>query len=160
MIASGDVIPSVPIKLVTANGVEDKDADDVLSAGRVVMFTLPGAFTPTCSNDHLPDYIRLADAIRAKGVSRIVCGTVNDHFVVSAWAEASGALGKLDFVADGNAALAIALGLERDMSANGMGIRYIRAAIVINNGRVEAVYAEQSPGEVSRSGAPAILAAL
>ena len=129
-------------------------------SGRVVFFTVPGAFTPTCHTNHLPGYIELADAIKAKGVDRIVCGTVNDHHVVKAWAEATGAVGKVDFIADGNAALCKAMGLDRDMLAGGMGIRFIRAAIIINNGRVEAVYAEKAPGEVTSSGAPAVLAAL
>ncbi|MBU1174659.1 MAG: peroxiredoxin [Alphaproteobacteria bacterium] len=160
MIAPGDDIPSVPVKLVDAAGSADADARDVLSADRVVFFTVPGAFTPTCHTNHLPGYIELADQIRARGVSRIVCGTVNDHHVVKAWAKASGALDAVVFIADGNAALCRALGLDKDMSASGMGTRYIRAAIVIDRGKVEAVYAEQAPGEVTTSGAHAVLASL
>lgn len=160
MIAPGDHIPSVSIKLVDAAGATEADSRDILSSGRVVFFTVPGAFTPTCSTNHLPGYIALADAIRDKGIKRIICGTVNDHHVVKAWAEATDALGKVDFIADGNASLCKALGLERDMSASGMGIRYIRAAILINNGQIEAVYAEKAPGEVTSSGAPAVLAVL
>ena len=160
MIAAGEVIPSVSIKLVEESGSSDVDSRELLSDGRIVFFTVPGAFTPTCHNNHLPGYVELADAIRAKGVSRILCATVNDHHVTRAWAKASEAFGKVDFVADGNAELCKAMGLDRDMSAGGMGTRYIRAAIVIDNGKIEAVYAEAAPGEVTSSGAPAVLAAL
>ena len=85
---------------------------------------------------------------------------MNDHHVTRAWAKASGAFGKVDFLADGNAELCRAMGLDRDMSAGGMGTRYIRAAIVVDNGKIEAVYAETAPGEVTSSGAPAVLATL
>ena len=160
MIAKGEDIPSVSIKLVEETGSKDVDASALLSEGRIVLFTVPGAFTPTCHNNHLPGYVELADAIKAKGVSRILCATVNDHHVTRAWAKASGAFGKVDFVADGNADLCKAMGLDRDMSAGGMGTRYIRAAIVVDKGKIEAVYAETAPGEVTSSGAPAVLAAL
>ncbi len=160
MIAIGDTIPSVSVKFITSSGAVDADARDVLSEGRVVFFTLPGAFTPTCHNNHLPGYVELAAAFREKGIARVVCGTANDHHVVKAWALATEAVGKIDFIADGNAALCQAMGLDRDMIANGMGIRFIRAAIIINNGVVEAVYAEKAPGEVTSSAAPAVLAAL
>lgn len=160
MIAPGDTIPSVPVKFITDSGAVDADARDVLREGRVVFFTVPGAFTPTCHNNHLPGYVETATAFADKGISRVVCGTVNDHHVVKAWAVATEAVGKIDFIADGNAALCRALGLDRDMIAKGMGIRFIRAAIVINDGVVEAVYTEKAPGEVTSSGATAVLAAL
>ena len=160
MIAKGDRIPSVPVKVVTKAGATDAESSEILSTGKVVFFTVPGAFTPTCHTNHLPGYVELADALKDKGVTRIVCGTVNDHHVTKAWALDTGALGKVDFIADGNALLCKTLGLERDMSAGGMGIRYIRAAIVINDGIVEAVHLENAPGEVTSSGAPAVLAAL
>ena len=160
MIAAGDTIPSVSIKLVEEAGSSDVDARALLSEGRIIFFTVPGAFTPTCHNNHLPGYVELAEAFKAKGVSRILCATVNDHHVTRAWAKDSNAFGKVDFVADGNAELCKAMGLDRDMSAGGMGVRYIRAAIVIDNGKIEAVYAEAAPGEVTSSGAPAVLAAL
>lgn len=160
MIQPGAIVPSVPIKLVDASGSTNADSRVVLSSGKVVFFTLPGAFTPTCHVNHLPGFVELAEQIKAKGVDRIICGTVNDHHVVKVWGEVTGALGKIDFIADGNAELAKALGLAKDMSASGMGFRFIRAAIVVNNGTVEAVYTEDAPGLVTSSGAPAILAAL
>lgn len=160
MIAKGDDIPSIPVKLIDATGAADADSRAVLGSGRVVFFTVPGAFTPTCHSNHLPGYIELSEAFRMRGVDRIVCGAVNDHHVVKAWALASEALGKVDFIADGNAALCRALGLERDMTGSGMGVRYIRAAIVINNGTVEAVHVEKASGQVTSSGAPSVLATL
>ncbi len=160
MIQPGAAMPSVPVKLITAKGVEDTDAASAFAQGKSVLFTVPGAFTPTCHNNHLPGFVELADEIKAHGVSRIVCATVNDHHVTKAWADASGALGKIDFLADGNAALAKSLGLDKDMSGGGMGTRFIRAAILIDNGKVEDVYAEDAPGQVTSSGATAILAVL
>lgn len=159
MIAAGEAIPSVPVKLVEATGISDTTSDAVLGTGRVVFFTVPGAFTPTCHVNHLPGFIENADKIRALGVSRIVCGATNDHHVLKAWAEASGALGKIDFLADGNAAFASALGVQKDLTAAGMGLRFSRTAMIINNGVVEAVFVEEGPG-VNASGAPAILSAL
>ena len=106
MIKAGDTIPSVPVKLVDANGVTDTTSTAVLGTGRVVFFAVPGAFTPTCHVNHLPGFIANADKLHAAGVDRIVCAAANDHHVVKAWAEATGALGKIDFIADGNAALA------------------------------------------------------
>lgn len=160
MIEPGSPMPSVKVKCVDKLGTSDVDTADLVAKGRTVMFSLPGAFTPTCHNDHLPGYIELADKIRAAGADRIICATVNDHHVVTAWAKATEALGKLEFIADGNADLAKALGLEKDMSGGGMGVRFIRAAIVVHNGEIKAVFAEDRPGQVTSSGAPAVLEAL
>ena len=157
MIKNGDALPSVPVKLVGAEGSTDVTSDAVLGTGTVVLFTVPGAFTPTCHVNHLPGFVANESKLRALGVDRIVCASVNDHHVIKAWAEASGALGKIDFLADGNGALAHAMGLSKDFS--GMGKRFIRAAMVIRNGVVEIIAPEEGPG-VNASGAPAILMAL
>lgn len=159
MIKAGERIPSVPIKLVDAGGMSDATSDVVLGEGLVVFFALPGAFTPTCHASHLPGFVSNYDKFREAGVSRIVCGTVNDGFVTKAWGEQTGALGKVDFIADGNADLARALGLDKDLSAGQMGVRFMRSALLIRDGVVEAVYVEDKPG-VSVSGAPALLMAL
>src|SRR4051794_34800266 len=127
-IKAGDRIPSVDIKLIDAAGVSDTTSDRALGTGRVVFFTVPGAFTPTCHTNHLPGFIANAAKLKAAGVSRIVCGSVNDHHVMKAWAIASDALGSIEFLADGNGLLAKALGLEDDKSASGMGLRLARAA--------------------------------
>jgi len=159
MIKAGDTIPSVPVKLVDANGVTDTTSTAVIGTGRVVFFAVPGAFTPTCHVNHLPGFIANADKLHAAGVDRIVCAAANDHHVVKAWAEATGALGKIDFIADGNAALAKALGLDKDFSGAGMGTRFTRSAMLITDGVVDAVFVEDAPG-VTATGAPAILMAL
>ena len=159
-IRAGDRIPSVAVKLIDAAGIADTTSDEVLGAGRVVFFTVPGAFTPTCHTNHLPGFIANASKLRAAGVSRIVCGSVNDHHVMKAWAATSDAVGAIDFLADGNALLAKALGLDSDRSAAGMGVRYVRSALLINDGVVEEVFVEDKAGEVTGSGAPAILMAL
>lgn len=159
-IEPGQPIPSVPVKHITENGVSDATSTDILGSGTVVFFTVPGAFTPTCHLNHLPGYLAAAERLEAAGVDKIVCGTVNDHHVVKAWAEASGALGTLEFIADGLGQLAEKLGLERDLTAGGLGMRFTRSSLLIRNGIVEAVNVEGAPGEVTSSGAPAMLEAL
>lgn len=159
MIERGSPIPSVRIKLVNAEGATDTTSDAVLGKGLVVLFAVPGAFTPICHVNHLPGFIANEAKLRAAGVERIVCVSVNDHHVMKAWTEASGALGKIDFIADGNAELAEALGLAKDYSGSGMGKRFARSAMLIRNGVAEAVFVEDAPG-VNASGAPAILMAL
>jgi peroxiredoxin len=159
MIERGSPIPSVRTKLVNAEGASDTTSDAVLGTGLVVLFAVPGAFTPTCHVNHLPGFVANEAKLRAKGVDRIVCASVNDHHVMKAWAEASGALGKIDFIADGNAELAEALELAKDYSGAGMGKRFARSAMLIRNGVVDAVFVEDAPG-VNASGAPAILMAL
>ena len=159
MIERGEPVPSIGIKLVTASGVEDTTSDVALGEGLVVLFSVPGAFTPTCHVNHLPGFLANAAKLRAAGVQRIVCAASNDHHVMKAWAEASNALGEIDFIADGNAQFAEALGLAKDLSEFGMGTRYARAALIIRDGKVDAIYVEDAPG-VSASGAPAILMAL
>jgi len=159
MIERGDKIPATPIKLIDQNGISDTTTGAVLGTGKVVVFSVPGAFTPTCHTNHLPGFVANADKMRAAGVTRIICIAANDHHVMKAWAESADALGKVDFLADGNADFAKATGLEKDFSAAGMGVRYARAAMLIDNGTVEAVFVEDAPG-VNASGAPAILLAL
>lgn len=157
MIRSGDTIPSVPIKLVTAEGVSDATSDAVLGSGKVVFFAVPGAFTPTCDTSHLPGFMAGADRIMALGVSRIVCGTVNDHHVTKAWAERSNALGKVDFIADMSGKLAEAIGLVADIPA--LGKRFARFAMILDDGVVQDLFIQDVSG-VTVSGAPAIILAL
>ena len=159
LVQVGDTVPSVPLKLVDASGISDTTSDAVLGHGRVVFFSVPGAFTPTCHTNHLPGFLANAAKIKAAGVDRIACAATNDHHVMKAWATASEALGTVDFLADGNGLLAKALGLDKDMSGSGMGVRYARSALLLRDGVVEAVFVEDKPG-VTGSGAPAILLAL
>lgn len=157
MIQPGDKMPSVAVKLVDANGVSDGDSAEILGHGKVVFFAVPGAFTPTCDTSHLPGFVANVAKFHALGVSRIVCGAVNDHHVVKAWAERSEALGKVDFIADANAHLAEAIGLTKKSSD--LGTRFARFAMILNDGVVENVFVQDVSG-VTVSGAPAILLAL
>ena len=159
MIESGDPIPSVGIKLVTAAGTTETSSDVALGDGLVVLFTVPGAFTPTCHVNHLPGFLANASKLRAAGVARIVCAAVNDHHVMKAWAEASHALDAIAFIADGNGDLARAMGLDKDLSGSGLGLRFRRSAMIIRDGKVRDLFVEDAPG-VNASGAPAILMAL
>ena len=158
MIKIGDTLPSVPVKLVTEADVADTDTLAVLGKGRVVLVAVPGAFTPTCDTAHLPGFVANAGKMKAAGIDRIVCASVNDHHVMKAWAERSEALGKVDFIADANAAFADALGLAKDFPALG-GRRFARFAMIIDNGVVEKLFVQDVAG-VTVSGAPAILLAL
>lgn len=157
MIQPGDSIPSVSIKLFDGTEVTDTTSDTVLGQGRVVFFAVPGAFTPTCDTSHLPGFVANVAKFRALGVDRIVCGAVNDHHVVKAWAERSDAAGKVDFIADAHAALAEALGLAKQ-SAD-LGKRFARFAMIIENGVVKNLFVQDVAG-VTVSGAPAVLLAL
>jgi glutaredoxin/glutathione-dependent peroxiredoxin len=157
MIDRRSPVPSVRVKLIGADGATDTDSAAVLGTGLVVLFAVPGAFTPTCHVNHLPGFLANEPKLKAAGVDRIVCASVNDQHVMKAWAEASGALGKIDFIADGNADLAEAMGLAKDFP--GMGRRFARSALLIRDGVVDAVFVEDAPG-VNASGAPAILMAL
>lgn len=152
----GDKIPAVTIK---ATDMSDLTTDDLFSGKKVVLFAVPGAFTPTCSNQHLPGYIENADAIRAKGVDDIVCLSVNDAFVMGAWGEDRGAGDKVRMVADGNGDLTKALGLEMDGSGIGFGLRCQRFAAIVEDGTVTTLAVEE-PMKFEVSAAEAILAAL
>jgi len=158
-IQPGDKIPSVTIKEATADGPKDVDTATLLAGKKVIIFSLPGAFTPTCSSKHLPGFVAKYDELVGKGVDVIACLSVNDVHVMRAWAEQHGALGKIVMLADGNAAFTRALGLELDLSAAQMGLRGRRAAIEVVDGVVKRVDVE-SPGKFEVSGADACLARL
>lgn len=152
----GDRLPQAEFNTKTADG-EQKLATDVIFAGRkVVLFAVPGAFTPTCSMNHLPGFLASYDAIRAKGVDTIACTSVNDVHVMAAWAKHSGAEGKILMLADGNGTFAKACGLEKDLNAAGMGLRSSRYSMIVDNGVVKALNVETKSG-VNVSGAETIL---
>lgn len=157
MFEAGDRIPSVPIRLVEGSGTIETTSDVVLGEGLVVLFSVPGAFTPTCHVNHLPGFLANAGKLKAAGVSRIVCVAANDHHVLKAWAEASGAFDAVSFIADPHAALGTAMGISKQFGD--LGLRWARSAMIIRDGIAEAVFIEDKPG-VSASGAPAILMAL
>ncbi len=156
MISAGDKLPDVTFKTMTADGAKDITAAEVFSGKKVVLFGVPGAFTPTCSNNHLPGYLENHDAILSRGVDQIAVVAVNDHHVMAAWARFTGGEGKILFLADGNAAFARATGLEADMSGAAMGQRVRRFSMIVDDGKVVALNLEDKPG-VNHSGAATIL---
>lgn len=160
-IGIGDAIPhaSVRIREAAEDEIRVADAADYLGTGRVVLFSVPGAFTPTCSARHLPGFVDAAEAFKAAGVDRVVCLAVNDPFVLAAWASAQNAWGRVVMMADGNAEFSRALGLDDDKSNVGMGIRGRRFALVIEAGVVRHAMIEE-PGRFEVSSAASVLAAL
>ena len=155
-IQPGDKIPSVTIKQATAEGPKDVDPAALFAGKRVVMFSLPGAFTPLCSAQHLPGYVARYDELRGKGVDLIACLSVNDAFVMKAWAEQHDALGKIVMLSDGNAAFTRALGIDADLSGPHMGVRARRGLFTINDGVVETAELE-APGKFEVSSADACM---
>lgn len=155
----GDTIPSMKLMMATSDGPKETSTDDIFKGKKVVLFAVPGAFTPTCSAKHLPGFIQQADAIKAKGVDTIACIGVNDAFVMGAWAKDQGADGKVVMLADGSGAFTKALGLELDLVSRGMGVRSQRFAVVAEDGKVTQLEIEQ-PGGFEVSKAEAILAKL
>ena len=154
----GDKIPSVTLRHKTADGIQQISTDELFK-GKVVLFALPGAFTPTCSAKHVPGFVQHYDALKAKGVDTIVCLSVNDAFVMGAWGKDQNVGDKILMVADGNAEFAKAIGYTMDGSGYGMGTRIQRLAIVAQDGVVKALHVEQ-PGQFEVSSAEAVLAAL
>ncbi|MES2710011.1 MAG: peroxiredoxin [Pseudomonadota bacterium] len=155
----GDKIPSVTLMQATAEGPREITTDALFAGKTVVLFGVPGAFTPTCSAKHLPGFVTQAAAIRAKGVDTIACVAVNDAFVMGAWAKDQGISEEIVMLADGSARLATALGLELDLTARGLGMRNQRFALIAKDGTVTHVAVEAS-GAFEVSKAEAILAAL
>jgi peroxiredoxin len=156
----GDRIPSSRFRVTTAEGPAWKTTDDVFKGKKVVLFGVPGAFTGTCHKSHLPGFIQKADEIKKKGVDTIAVTGVNDHFVMDAWRDASGAAGKVEFLADGNGEFAKAIDMSFDASGNGLGTRSRRYAMVVDDGIVKTMNIEEAPGKVDISSADNILKAL
>ncbi len=159
-ISVGDRLPPATFRVMTADGPVQKSTDEVFKGKRVVLFAVPGAFTPTCHRNHLPGYVAHADAIKAKGVDTIAVVAVNDPFVMGAWENASGAAGKVLFLSDADASFATALGLSFDASGAGLGVRSRRYAMVVEDGVVKTLQLEDSPGKAELSTAETILALL
>jgi peroxiredoxin len=158
-IKAGDKMPAGKFKRMTKEGPKDITTDELFSGKRVVLFSVPGAFTPTCDAKHLPGFVQLADQILAKGVNTIACMAVNDVFVMNAWGKASGVGDKVLMLADGNGEYARALGLELDGKAHGLGTRGQRFAVVVKEGVATQVEIE-APGQFKVSSAEHILGLL
>ncbi len=155
-IKSGDKLPAGKFTRMTQDGPQKLTTDELFGGKTVVLFSVPGAFTPTCDAKHLPGFVELADQLRARGVDTIACMAVNDVFVMNAWGKASGVGDKVLMLADGNADYAKALGLELDASGYGMGLRGQRFAIIAKDGIATQVNVE-APGEFKVSAADYVL---
>jgi peroxiredoxin len=155
-IKAGDHIPEGKLRLMGKDGPTNVTAAELLGMGRVVLFSVPGAFTPTCNARHLPGFVLQADALRAKGVGKLVCLAVNDVFVMDAWGRAANVGDSIVMAADGNGDYTRALGLELDARGYGMGMRGQRFALVIEDGIVKQVHVE-APGEFKVSSAEHVL---
>lgn len=158
-ISKGDRIPAVDVTLATADGPQKASSTDILGKGTVALFAVPGAFTPTCSARHLPGFVEKAPDLKARGVDKIVCMSVNDAFVMKAWGQAHDALGVVEMVADGNGDLTRALGLELDARGFGMGERAKRFAAILKDGVVKDLFVE-APGAFEVSSADYMLSKL
>lgn len=152
----GDRLPSVKLYVMTEKGTRAIDSNDLFSGKKVILFALPGAFTPTCSAAHLPGYVVHADEIKAKGVDSIICLAVNDAFVMDAWGKAQNVEDRVFMVADGNGDFTRAVGLEMDGNGFGMGLRSQRYAMIVEDAKVTALNID-SPGTFEVSGAENIL---
>jgi peroxiredoxin len=155
----GDTIPSMKLMTATPEGPKEISTDEIFKGKKVVMFGVPGAFTPTCSARHLPGFVQQAEAIRAKGVDQIVCLAVNDAFVLGAWAKEQGVADQITMLADGSGVFTKALGLELDLVGRGLGTRAQRFALIADNGKVTNLAVEQ-PGGFEVSKAEAVLSQL
>ena len=159
MIKVGDALPPQKLTSATAEGPKELSMDDVFAGKKIVMFAVPGAFTPTCSVKHLPGYLDNIDALRAKGIDSVVCLAVNDPFVMGAWAKDQGVDGRITMLADGSGAFTKSVGLELDLTARGLGIRSQRYAMVVDDGKVTHLEVEP-PGGFEVSKAEHVLATL
>jgi len=153
----GDRLPNTTFRVMTPDGPKPKTTDEVFKGKKVVLFAVPGAFTPTCSKNHLPGFVKNAETIMGKGVDAIAVTSVNDPFVQDAWKKQSDPDNKIEFLADGSADFAKALGLELDASANGLGIRSKRYSMIVEDGVVKSLNIEDAPGKADISGADALI---
>ncbi len=153
----GDRLPDSKFNIMTSEGPSQVSTADYFGGAKVAMFAVPGAFTPTCHARHLPGFVDNADKLKAKGIDKIACLSVNDVFVMDAWSKASGDASEIDFLADGSAGFTEAVGLVLDGSALGMGIRSLRYSMLVDDGVVTALNIEEAPGSAEVSGAEALL---
>src|SRR4051812_41155 len=156
----GDKIPNATLRQVTPDGAVPVAAQDYFAGRKVVLFGLPGAFTPTCHKNHLPGFLTEEAAFKAKGVAAIAMTSVNDHYVLDAWSKATASDEHISFLADGSGEFAKAAGLEFDASMGGLGVRSKRYAALIDDGVVKILNIEDSPGKADLSSAAHLLAAM
>jgi peroxiredoxin len=155
----GDTVPAVTLKRLGDKGLEDVNTGELFKGRKVVVFSVPGAFTPTCSKEHLPGYIERAAEIKASGIDEIVCLAVNDPFVMKVWGDQQGAGDRVSMLPDGNGEFTRAMGLDQDVGAAGLGVRGKRFSMLVDNGVVKSLAIEQGKG-VTVSGADACLTSI
>jgi len=149
----GDRLPDATFTTMTSEGPKPQTTADVFNGKKVALFAVPGAFTPTCDQKHMPGFVQRYDQIKQKGVDTIACTSVNDVFVLNAWSKSSGADGKILMLADGSADFAKKLGLEIDLTARGLGVRSKRYSMIIDNGVVTSLNVEDGPPAHDKSSA-------
>jgi peroxiredoxin len=156
-IQNGDPLPAANFTVMTGTGPEVRTTDQIFQGRKVALLGVPGAFTPLCDKSHLPGFLSHADEFKARGIDAIAVTSVNDVFVMDAWAKHAGAEGKIIFLADGNGDFARALGLTLDLTARGLGLRSQRYAMLVDNGVVRKFSPETAAGKVETSSAEAFL---
>ena len=159
-IQPGDKLPDATLMHLTDAGPAPISTEELFGGKTVALFAVPGAFTPTCSNQHLPGFIEKSEELRAAGVDTIICMAVNDAFVMGAWGQQQGANGKVMMVGDGNAELTQKMGLSVDSSGFGIGTRSVRFSMIVRDGVLETLNIEQNPGQAVDSGAENLLSQL
>ncbi len=160
MIKAGDTIPDVSLKQMGADGPQDVNLTDYCANRKVVLFGVPGAFTPTCSETHLPGFVQAQKDLAGKGVAAVGCISVADFFVMNAWGKSTNVGEAVDMLADGNSEFTKSAGLELDLSAFGLGTRCHRFAMVVDNGVVTSIAVEENSSEATVSTAESVLASL
>ena len=156
-IAIGERLPDATFKEKTKDGPVETRLSDLVKGKKTVIFAVPGAFTPTCSLNHLPGYLDNLDALKAKGVDEVAVLAVNDWHVMGAWAEHSGGMGKIHFLPDWNGEFVKALGLDADLSGGGLGLRAKRFSMLVEDGVVKTLNVEDNPGQATVSAAATML---
>ncbi len=159
-VSVGDRLPETTFFIMGPEGLEKKTTSEIFAGKKVVLFGVPGAFTPTCTNNHLPGFLEHRDAILAKGVDEIAVVSVNDVFVLNAWAEHTRGKDRITFLSDGVAEFAKASGLDMDRTSVGQGVRLKRFSMIVNDGVIETLEIEDVPSEATATGAARILEAL
>ena len=153
----GDKLPNVTFRVMTSEGPKPRTTDEVFKGKKVALFAVPGAFTPTCSNLHMPSFLNNLDGFKKKGIDTVAVVAVNDAFVMKKWAEATGGDGKIDFLADGSAEFAKGVDMVLDATAGGLGIRSKRYSMLVDDGVVKQINIEEAPGKCDISGGEALL---
>lgn len=159
-IAAGDRLPDVTFRILSETGPKPLSTTDVFAGKTMVLFGVPGAFTPTCHKTHLPGFLKEAEAFKAKGVAGIAVVAVNDPFVMATWAKDTGGEGVITFLSDGNAEFAKATGLDVDLSVAGLGIRNRRFSMLVEDGVVKKINIEEAPGKAELSSAETLICQL